>query len=141
MWRSLKNFLLSFWTYQDMSPDLRVRRQVKRKLRDRPLLDLTEWHEKFWQPLGVSNQVSEFVYGRFAAYSGLEWGRVVPCDRLIDDLRFPLVCWFDWQTALTDDFLAQFSVDLGIDFDPDDFITVEELVVFLNHSVLSVNHS
>jgi hypothetical protein len=141
MWRSLKNLFLSFWTYQDLSPDLRVRRRVKRWLGKRPLLDQTSWHEKFWQPLGVSRQVSAFVYSRFPDYSGLEWGRIQPGDRLIEDLRFPLVCWFDWQTALQEDFLSQFGMELNPTCDPDSLATVEELVVCLNQSLLPINQS
>jgi hypothetical protein len=141
MWRSLKNFWLSLWTYSELSPDLRLRRRVKRRLNDRPLLNRGEWYERYWQGLGVSRQVSDFVYTRFQDYSGLDWGRIQPSDRLVDDLRFPLVCWFDWQTALQEDFLAQFDVELDPMIDPNTFATVEALMMFLNHRLLSINHS
>lgn len=62
MWRSLKNFFHSLRTYSDLSPDLRMRQRVNRMLSDRPQLNPEDWHQKFWQSLNITQQVSNFVY-------------------------------------------------------------------------------
>lgn len=141
MWRSLRNIFYSFGTYSDLSPDLGVRRRVGKALRNRPLLTPVEWYQTFWQPFGVSGQVSDFVYNHFQEYSGLEFGRVCPGDRLEEDLHLTLICWFDWELSFYEDFLTTFGVDLGCHFTTTTFLTLEEFVLFLNRQVLSVNHS
>jgi hypothetical protein len=99
-----------------------------------------EWFEQVWSHHSVSQQVTDFVYDHMPAYSGLEFSRVRPADRLNEDLHLPSVCWFDWQLLLCDDFLHCFGVDLSDCFDPQILCTVEDLVNFLNHQLLSVNH-
>ena len=141
MWQKLKNLLASFSTYADLSPDLRQRRQVNYFLRDRPALTPDEWFEQFWQPLEISQQVSNFVYVHLQNYSGLELSRVQPSDHLNKDLHLFLVCWFDWETSFCEDFSSCFEVDLSDRFEAQNFQTVEDLVVFLDHQLLSVNHS
>jgi hypothetical protein len=118
MWRSLKNFFYSLWTYSDLSPDLRLRRSVNRSLRRRSLLSHQDWYERFWQSADIPKSVSDFVYTQLSAYSGLEFGRVLPSDRLNEDLRLPSVCWFDWERSFCQDFLDDFDIDLGDRFDP-----------------------
>ncbi len=141
MWRRLKNIFHSFRTYADLSPDVRTRQQVNRFLRDRPALGAEEWFEQLWRPRDISRQIANFVYTHMQTYSGLEFARVRPEDRLKQDLQLISVCWFDWEFTLCDDFLEDFGIDLSDRFDPCDFATVEELVVFLNYQLLSVNQS
>jgi hypothetical protein len=127
--------------YADLSPDLRTRQRVNQFLRDRPALSSDEWYEQLWQTRGITQPIAVFVYNHMQIYSGLEFARVRPTDRLIDDLCLPLVCWFDWQLSFSEDFSAAFGLDLSDRFDPQSFDTVEELVIFLNHQLLSVNRS
>jgi hypothetical protein len=141
MWRSLNNFLASFGTYRDLSPDLRVRRQVNRTLRHRPLLTSDEWHKTFWQGQNVSPALSKFVYTHLQNYSGLTWGRVQPGDRWVEDLHIPLVCWFDWQSDFCQAFADHFKVSLDPSFDWSKLPTVDAFISFLNHAILSVNRS
>jgi len=139
MWRSLKNVFYSFWTYADLSPDLRLRRRINRTLRKRDNLSATEWYQVFWQPLDIAKPVSDFVYTHMQAYSGLEFGCVQPSDRLQSDLHLSLVCWFDWELTFCADFLKTFDIDLASQFNLDHFETVEELVFFLNRQLLAIN--
>ncbi|PSB31740.1 hypothetical protein [Stenomitos frigidus] len=141
MWRRLRNIFGSLRAYADLSPDLRARQRVNRCLRDRPALSSDEWFEQLWQPQGIAQPIAHFIYTHMQTYSGLDFARVRPTDRLIEDLCLPLVCWFDWQLSFSEDFLASFGLDLSDRFDPQSFTTVEELVIFLNHQLLSVNHS
>lgn len=139
MWRSLKNFLYSFWTYADLSPDIKLRRRVNKTLRHRPNLSATEWYETYWQSLDITRPISDFVYTQMQSYSGIVFGRVRPSDRLNEDLHLSLVCWFDWESFFCDHFLNSFGVDLLLDFNPDEFSTVQDLVLFLNQQVLLTN--
>ncbi|MBW4694563.1 MAG: hypothetical protein KME27_22675 [Lyngbya sp. HA4199-MV5] len=141
MWRRLRNIFGSLRAYTDLSPDLRTRQRVNRFLRDRPALSEDEWFEQFWQAQGVVQPIAAFVYTQMQTYSGLDFSRVRPDDHLTEDLYLPLVCWFDWQTSFAEDFLASFGLDLSDRFDPQSFTTVKELVIFLNHQLLSVNRS
>jgi hypothetical protein len=141
MWRRLRNIFDSLRAYADLSPDLRTRQRVNQFLRDRPALSSDEWYEQLWQARGITRPIAVFVYNHMQLYSGLEFARVRPIDRLIDDLCLPFVCWFDWQLSFHEDFSAAFGLDLSDRFDPQSFDTVEELVIFLNHQLLSVNRS
>ncbi|XGV99478.1 MAG: hypothetical protein ACAF41_11140 [Leptolyngbya sp. BL-A-14] len=128
-------------TYADLSPDLRTRQRVNQCLRDRPALSAEEWFQAFWQPQGIAQPIADFVYTYLPKYSGLDVARVRPHDRLNEDLYLPLVCWFDWNLSLCEDFLARFGIDLSEHFDPYQHGTIEDLMVFLNHQLLSVNRS
>jgi hypothetical protein len=140
MWRRLKNIFASFRTYADLSPDLQVRRQVSRFLHDRPCLTMAEWCAAFCELEEISPAIAEFVYVYLSGYSGLEFARVQPQDRLEEDLQLSLVCWFDWQLSLCDDFFKCFGIDLSDRFDAHDLKTVADLVLFLEHQFLAVNH-
>jgi hypothetical protein len=139
MWRSLKNFFYSLWTYADLSPNLAVRRRVKKNLRTRPLLNPGEWHQKFWQSQDISRKISDFVYTQLQHHSGLELGRVCPSDRLNEDLHLAVICWFDWELSFCEAFLATFGIDLGDRFNLDDLSTIEDLVIFLNQQLFLIN--
>ena len=140
MWQRLTNSIQSLKTYEDLSPDLRLRCRINRALRDRPRYRLDRWYQTFWQPLEVSSEVAEFVYQQMEAYSGLTFGYVLPSDRLTEDLNLPLVCWFDWESTLCDDFYDRFGVDIS-SFDVGSLATIQELVVFLNQQSRLVNYS
>ncbi|UIE39557.1 hypothetical protein KIK02_08370 [Leptodesmis sichuanensis A121] len=140
MWRSLKNFFYSLWTYSDLSPDLKMRRSVQRFLRRRSCLNSREWYERFWKPVDIPKPISDFVYTQMSQYSGLEFGQVLPTDRLNEDLHLTLICWFDWELAFCEDFLDNFGIDLSDRFDPEPLSTVQDLLLFLKYQLLSVNH-
>ncbi|MGQ9873126.1 hypothetical protein [Leptodesmis sp.] len=139
MWRSLKNFFYSLWTYSDLSPDLKMRRCVQRFLHRRSLLNSCEWYERFCKP-DIPKPISDFVYTRMSHYAGLEFGRVLPTDRLNEDLHLTLICWFDWELVFCEDFLRTFGIDLRDRFAPETLSTVQDLLLFLKHQFLSVNH-
>jgi hypothetical protein len=141
MWRRLKNIFDSLNTYADMSPDLALRRRINQTLHDRRPRTADEWYKLFWQPLGISQEVSAFVYQQMEDNSGLHFANVVPSDRLTEDLHLSLVCWFDWEISFCEDFGCQFGVDISEEFDLCRFSTLQELVVFLNQQLLSVNYS
>lgn len=91
-----------------------------------------DWFERFWRQRGITRQVVRFVYAHLADYSGLWWDRILPSDRLNEDLHLPLVCWFDWEMSLLDD-LRQ---ELGIALDDPELLmeadTVEDFLSLLN---------
>jgi hypothetical protein len=113
MWHRLKNFFQGLTTYPILSPDLRTRRQVYQWLRQRPTLSLGDWYVVHGKPSNLSYAIIEFAYQRLADYSGLEFGRMLPSDRLNEDLCWTKICWFDWHMALCDDFCQWFGVDLS----------------------------
>ncbi|MGI8934284.1 MAG: hypothetical protein ACR2FS_09445 [Phormidesmis sp.] len=128
----LNNWFSSVNTYADMSPDLSIRRQVneRMKARTRRALSRSEWCQLFSTPAST-RPVLSFIYQYFGQYSGIEFGRVRPSDRLNCDLHFPLVCWFDWSLTFCEDFFQQFNLDLSDRFDEAAFETIGELVNFL----------
>jgi hypothetical protein len=80
-----------------------------------------------------------FLWERLAEYTGIHLGYVRPSDRLLEDLHFPAICWFDWPTTFCDDFLATFGVDLSDCFDESSFETLQDLVEFLNHKLIRIH--
>ncbi len=141
MWNRLRNFFLGLSTYGVLSPDLKVRQQVNRRLHERPALQLEEWVETFWRPCGVSQSLAEFIYFTLAQSSGLEFARVTPGDRLEADLHWTLVCWFDWDLHLCEAFYQRFGLDLSDRFDAANFETIADLVLFFQTHLLAVNSS
>ena len=110
-----------------------MRRQVNQSLRHRPLLGLGEWFESFGKPHQIAYPVVNFLYTRLESYSGIEPGRLLPSDRLEEDLHWTELCGFDWQITLCEDFMRQFNIDLTPcleDFSP---ATIEDLVFLLHH--------
>lgn len=138
MWLNLKNICSSISTYPDLSPDIQTRRSINQALRLRPALSLDQWFEFFWRPHGIAKSVVAFVYTHLEKYSGLHMAHVKPTDRLEQDLQLTLVCWFDWQLALCDDFLACFGVDISDRMELYTVSTVDEFVRFLNHQLVTV---
>jgi hypothetical protein len=128
----LQNRWMDLNAYPDMRPDYRMRQQVKRSHADRPLYSVVEWHQRFWYPLGVQRLLSEFVYELLGECSGLEVGRLLPSDRLMQDLQLPLVCWFDWEMVWTEQFGTRFELETDWILDIGEFETLEELMVALD---------
>lgn len=156
MIEQLDNWLSSVSTYADMSPDLAIRTQVnlRMKAHARPALGVSDWCQLFLDYLSSSHGAASnaafshvasgpsdtrrvlcFVYQRFGQYSGIDFSRVRPEDRLNGDLHFSLVCWFDWTINFCEDFCEQFDLDLSDRFDEDDFATIGELAAFLIEQV------
>ncbi len=128
----LHNRWMDLNAYPDMRPDYKIRQQVNRSHADRPLYSAVEWHQRFWYPLGVQRLLSEFVYELLGECSGLEIGRLVPSDRLMQDLQLPLVCWFDWEMVWTEQFSSRFELDSDWILDIGEFETLEELMLALD---------
>lgn len=101
-------------------------------LRQRPVMSCDQWFESFYQPQGILYSVASFAYKRLPNYSGLEFGRVLPTDRLNEDLHWTQVCWFDWELNLYDDFGQTFGVDISGCLDEFNLETVKDLLLFLN---------
>jgi hypothetical protein len=135
MWRRIKNVLLSFKTYDALSPDLTVQRQVNHRLSHRPALKLEAWFESCWRSRGITWAIATFAYSYLEQYSGLHFARILPDDRLEEDLHWTEVCWFDWQHNLCDDFWRCFQIDLSDRLDEFDPVTVAELLVFLDQQL------
>ncbi|MEB3337473.1 MAG: hypothetical protein VKJ46_08435 [Leptolyngbyaceae bacterium] len=136
MWHKLKSIAFHLSTYADLAPDLRLRRQVNQSLHTRPSLASEEWYDYFWRPRKISHEISTFVYTHLEQYSGLQVSRVLPSDRLDEDLKMTLVCWFDWNLTLCEDFQHCFAVDISDRLDINTLSTVEDFVLFLNHQLL-----
>ncbi|NJR65327.1 MAG: hypothetical protein HC772_08420 [Leptolyngbyaceae cyanobacterium CRU_2_3] len=134
MWHRLKNLFFSFRVYNDLSPDLRVRQQVNRALRDRPTLKQDEWFESFYKSQGIAYPIAIFAYTYLEQYSGLKLGSILPTDRLEAELQWTAVCWFDWQQNLCKDFYRCFEIDIDIEngLALSKLDTVGDLIVFLN---------
>lgn len=132
MWNRFNNLFASLQTHGDLSPDLQLRWQVNRELRQRPVLPFETWFASFYQSHGVTHAVASFAYEHLANYSGLEFGRVLPDDRLDEDLYWTQICWFDWDLHLYEDFWQQFGIDISDSFDAATVSTVKELVILLN---------
>ncbi|MEM7067036.1 MAG: hypothetical protein AAF572_28215 [Cyanobacteria bacterium P01_B01_bin.77] len=131
-WQKAINYLHSVQTYQDLSPDLSMRQQVNRFLsQHRRPLSQTAWCDEFYQATRSQNDILLFVYRSLETYSGIEFNRVRPHDRLVDDLQFPMVCWFDWSITFCDDVVAQFGIDISDCFDETCIETLADLILFL----------
>jgi hypothetical protein len=127
------NWFSSLLSYADLRPDMGLRRQINRQvLADRPQRSLSEWYRLFWEPQGVSREVADFVYGAIANYAGLKVAQVLPSDRLYEDLKLPLICWFDWELNLCEEFSHKLGVELEEYFDVTRFATVADLVQFFD---------
>ena len=144
MWRTLINLIFSLRTYRALSPDIQVRHRVNRMLRSRSPLSMDEWFERFWQAPKSSENIPKdlvaFLYINLARYTKLEIARVLPRDRLQEDLHFPTICWFDWEINFCNDFYKTFGVDISFSFDISTLSTIEDLVLFLNRQLLSVKY-
>lgn len=139
MWQTLQNILKTLRAYPELSPDMGLRYQVKRWLRSRPDLTIEQWYHQFWQaPQGtsaISKPLVQFLYTHLKKHTGLNAGQIRPSDRLVEDLKFPLICWFDWPIALCDDVYTEFGVDIVDRFDESQLSTIEDLARFLDAEI------
>lgn len=141
-WQQANNYIHSVQTYQDMSPDLSMRHQVNQCLRQhRGSLSVDDWCDEFYQATKSQRSTLLFIYRTLADYSGIEFNRVRPHDRLVDDLQFPLVCWFDWSISFCDDVVAQFGIDISDCFDETCFDTLADLIFFLDAQLENASQS
>ncbi|MBE9030887.1 hypothetical protein IQ266_14215 [filamentous cyanobacterium LEGE 11480] len=132
----LYNWFLALWSYNDLRPDLALRRRINRQvLAARPAHKVSEWYQKFWASRGVSREVATFIYQSLAKYSGLQFAKVLPSDRLCEDLKLPLICWFDWEMSLCEDFYEEFGFELDDYLDVTQLKTVADLMGFFNQQV------
>lgn len=134
MWHALTNWIRSFATYGDLSPDFALRYRLNRHLRQhRPELPPDPWGQGLSStlPEPLSPALVQFAYQSLERYSGLAIGCTRSSDRLIEDLHLPLVCWFDWPHRLCQDFSQTFHIEMGEDFDETYFATLGELIAFL----------
>lgn len=130
-WRRAHNYIRSIETYQDLSPDLSIRQQVNQSLQQRPPLSPEDWCAQFKPDTQAQCQTLLFIYRSLEDHSGLEFNRVRPHDRLVEDLQFPLVCWFDWANRFCDDVSHHLSIDISDCFDETQIHTLAELATFL----------
>ncbi|MEB3294358.1 MAG: hypothetical protein VKJ24_14460 [Synechococcales bacterium] len=139
-WQRLKNWWQDLHAYQDMSPDLKTRRQIQLMLQGRDAYGLQDWYHKFWEPLEVDLAVVTFVYQQLAQLSGLDMSRSLPDDRLIEDLQFPLICWFDWESQLSDAWNHQFPQNAKDPYlcylDSGEWFTLKDLMLTLQQEFL-----
>jgi hypothetical protein len=138
MWNRIRNFFFSVKTYRALSPDLQVRRHITFNLRERSPLSPNEWLSSYGYSLGVSQAIVEFAYCYLEQYSGLEFAYIHPQDQLENDLQWTQVCWFDWETSLCCDFEKVFGTDIRDAFNNEQFVTVGDLLTFLQQH-LNVN--
>lgn len=132
-WKQATNYIHGLQTYQDMSPDLLVRRQVNQSLRERRPLSADAWCSECHRATHAQRDTLLFVYRSLATHSGLEFSRVRPADRLVDDLQFPLVCWFDWPLRFCEDVFNHFGVDISDTFDEAGLDTLADLICCLEN--------
>ncbi len=141
-WRKVNNYIRSLESYWDMSPDLSIRYQVNQSLRQhRHPLSAKDWCEECHRATQCQPQILLFLYHSLANYSGIEFNRVRPNDRLVDDLQFPMVCWFDWPVSFCDDVISHFGIDISDCFDETRFDTVADLIRFLDACLTSKSSS
>lgn len=139
IWRPLNNLVKSLKTYRLLSPELDARQQVNQWLATRPCLSSEEWFLTHWTPPAAieifPKPLIDFIYHRLQDYSGLRVGCIYPGDRLVDDLCFPAVCWFDWGLTLCDDFYTSFGTDISDTFDETQLVTCADLIHFLSQEL------
>ncbi|MFM7471616.1 MAG: hypothetical protein ACKO5P_08935 [Nodosilinea sp.] len=134
--QQLNNLVNSLLTYSWLSPDVGTRKELCQILLYRPYLNCDQWFDRYWTPPFVQQTypkpLIEFVYNHLGVYTGLEVGRLRPSDRLVEDLQFPRICWFDWGLNLCADFYHTFGIDISEQFDETGLLTFADLISFLN---------
>lgn len=131
MWHRLKHIVYDLRAYPYISPDLKLRRRVFQFLRQRPVLSLAEWYSKHGKPQNLSFAIIRFAYKYLGRYAGIEFGRILPSDRLEEDLCWTHICWFDWSLSLCDDFHKEFGIDLSTELPNIPTTTMSALLHFL----------
>ena len=133
---------LTYYLGFKQGPKPGARDRVNCWLGTRTPLSSHDWFVRFWKPLGVDRDVSNFVYENLQHYSGVEFARVVPQDRLQEDLRFSDVCRNDWEFDLAEDFGRQFGTSVleVLSDDLEVLETVQQLVLFCDGIVKKRRH-
>ncbi|MDX2098108.1 MAG: hypothetical protein SFW36_10060 [Leptolyngbyaceae cyanobacterium bins.59] len=140
MWQQIRNRLMNFKTEADLGPDLRARRNVNRSLlQPRPALSRQELYTAHWQHRGVPQEIVDFIHTRLQSYSGLQFDRVQPTDRLEEDLKLTLVSWYDWHLAFCEELYQEYGIDMSDFLDLQTLRTLEDLVLFVNTQLLAVS--
>ncbi len=101
--------LLRFATSGPLDASATARAEVTEALARRPRLDEESWYRLYWEPEGVPEAVSNYVFHYFGEISGIDSGRAVPTDLMESDLRFNEVCG-DWDYDHIEAFARQFKV-------------------------------
>jgi hypothetical protein len=135
MWKAFKHLFQTAATYRALSPDVKIRRKVNRWLCDRTPMTLDRWASGLRETWGISMAVATFAYTHLEKYSGLPVSRLRPGDRLDDDLQWTLVCWFDWELCLCEDFCHRFGIDFSEQLDQFTPQTIADVLVFLETQV------
>jgi len=112
---------------------------VNRSLHDRSPLSQAEWFEVHYKTQGIADAIAIFAYKHLQQYSGLELSRILPSDRLEEDLQWTKVCWFDWHLSLCEDFYRCFGVDIGDRLDISCLSTLQDVMDFLNQQGANVD--
>jgi hypothetical protein len=137
MWHRLRNWFYSLRSYTALRPDLAMRRRVVRSLQRRPSLSPQEWFHTYGESLGIAESVVMFAAQQLEQYSGLPFGRLLPGDRLDDDLHWTQVCWFDWELSLYEDMRQTFGIPLEGDLEEVLNGTLSDFLVWLTTQLLA----
>ncbi|MFQ3615118.1 MAG: hypothetical protein SNJ57_08035 [Cyanobacteriota bacterium] len=137
MWHRLRNWFYSLRSYTALRPDLAMRRRVVRSLQRRPSLSPQEWFHTYGKSLGIAEAVVTFAHQQLEQYSGLPFGKLLPGDRLEEDLHWTQVCWFDWELSFYEDIQQTFEVFLEGDLEELLKGTLGDLLVWLTQQVPS----
>ena len=113
-------------------PRLAARRRIRARLAVRSPKTIESWLDEVWSRDRVPEAIVRFVYEHLAAYSGLDFSRVRPQDRLVEDLDFAHVTYKDWEFDLAEDFESRFGVSVR-DFPAATLNTVDDWVRFLTN--------
>lgn len=128
---------LGYYLRLGQGPNPGACEDTKDFLKNRETLSMDDWYVKWWQSLGIKRDVSDFIYKNLESYLGIETAKIIPSDRIIEDLHFDKLGWPRWEADLRDDFEEQFKVDVFKSPDLDkESKTFKEFVCFLNNAVL-----
>jgi hypothetical protein len=114
------------------------RHAVRAFLANREALPFADWHRQLWHQRNISEAASAFVYEHFGKYSGLDFARVRPEDRLAEELRFSTTTYGDWDLDLYEEFQQVFGIDLRRTPAPKDLSTVEDWLRYLDRCLATL---
>jgi hypothetical protein len=78
----------------------RHRAEVRVRLAERPDLSRNAWYQTYWEQLEIREQVALAVAEFIGSEAGIDALKLIPTDRLVEDLRLPDLCWPDWDMRL-----------------------------------------
>jgi hypothetical protein len=106
--------------------------RVSARLEERENLTSEHWFQRWWKERGISKEVTDFLYEHAPDYFTFEIGRVVPSDRLREDLELKYTGYIDWDMDLWRDYRRTFNRKLGKD--PAEIRTIEDFINWLQIS-------